>query len=427
MLEREAILEVGLYSRELLDRLDPWLARREAIVVLGPRRAGKTSLLKLVAQRFLREEEPVFFFDMEDPDDRDILSGGPRALQRFIGSSGMVVIDEFHLLPDPVPFVKLAVDHHPGLKLLLTGSSSLAFLKGFRDSLIGRTVEFHLFPLSFREFLVFKEQDRYSAFLEPGFSLFEPTLPTVTTIPEKLVSLFHEYLVFGGFPEVVLAREEDVKGKLLSQVFRLYALRDLKMLFVPREEGVFEKVFLALAGTTGGLVKYSELASEIGVSPKTVKRYVELLKALFIVQELLPYAPNPRREIKKLPKVYLTDTGLLSWALGGFSPLDRREQMAGVYVENAVFMYFVRNLLPHQRIRFWRKKDGAEVDFIVFSGNEVVPVEVKYRRHVKRITGMRAFLRSRSSSKGVVVTREAWGLEEVREKDVYYVPAMCLA
>ncbi|MBX6423416.1 ATP-binding protein [Thermosulfurimonas sp. F29] len=421
MIGLDRIREESLYPRELLSKLEPWLARREAIVIVGPRRVGKTSLLKLLALRLAEEGKPVFFFDLEDPDDRDVIEAGPGALRKFLGRPGVVFLDEFHLLEDPARFVKLTVDHFPELKLILTGSSSLAVLKHFRDSLIGRLVEFELFSLSFREFLHFREEDSYARWLEP-VSIRQLRAPEPLRIPGKIWELLEEFLLFGGFPEVVLARDPEVKSKLLSQIFRLYALRDLRLLFAQPDPRTFERVFLALSGSVGSIVKFSEMASDIGVNHKTVKHYLELLKALFLVKEVPPLAENPRTELKKACKVYFADTGLLSWALGNFSPLALRPQAAGLYAENMVALALLRNLRPEERLRFWRKKSGPEVDFVVLTSGEYLPVETKFRGRPEKLSGLKSFIKRYRPLRAVVVSRDRWEEKSLNGTKVHFLP-----
>ncbi len=377
MLKSADFLEEKLYPRDLLAAIEPWIKRRQAVVFLGPRRSGKTSLLKIIAQQLHRDLEEVFFFDAEDPDDKDILDQGPAVLRQFLGKGGVVFIDEFHLLENPARFVKLCVDHHPEFKLFLTGSSSLTILKKFKDSLIGRTVEFELLPLNFTEFLLFKGQKHYRNLLR-AFDHRKALLPDIRKVPERLISLCEEYFLFGGFPEVVLADSVEVKTKLISQIFGIYALRDLRQLFPARNEVVFRKVFIALSGSIGSPINFSELGSDVGVSYKTVKQYIELLRALFLVKVLTPFGQNPRTEIKKAPKIYFTDTGLLSWARGSFASLGERPALAGLYAENTVFAGLQQNLSPEERLFYWRSKTGTEIDFIWVRGQRLVPIEVKH-------------------------------------------------
>lgn len=410
-----------LFGRELLARILPWYRRKEAVLILGPRRAGKTSLLKLLARRLEQEGAPTFYFDLEDPDDRDIAEGGPEAVKRWIGGRGVVLLDEFHLLQDPVRFVKLTVDWHPELKLFLTGSSGLRILSRLRDSLIGRVVEFHLYPLGFREFLRFRGEEAFLRLLPPEV-LQSPEAPFPPHLPRKLLDLLHDYLLFGGFPEVVLAEKEEQKITLLAQIFRLYALRDLRDALQAVEEAAFERVFLAFAGSAGTPVNFSEIAREVGVSDKTVRRYVRILEDLFLVHQVPPWGANPRTEIKKRPKVYFVDTGLLSWAYGAFSPLERRPQMAGAYAETAVALALLIRRGPAVRVRYWRTKHGEELDFLWIEGERVVPIEVKFQARPGIPSGLRAFLRAYPAPQAVVVTRDHREERTLGRTRLRYIP-----
>ena len=425
MLGKDGIREKRLIHRELLEDIYPWIGRREAVLVLGPRRAGKTSLLLLLAQKILEFRDDVFYFDMEDPDDRDILSSGTKALKQFVGGHGVVMIDEFHLMENPSNFVKLAVDHHPELKLFLSGSSSTAILSKFKDSMVGRIVEFELYPLSFREFLRFKGETRYLNML-PHIDLWNLTLPEFR-IPERIVELYSEYLVYGGFPEVVLSEKREIKTKLLSQIFRIYAVRDLKLLLSGRDTATFERVFLALTGTVGNLLNFTEIARDVGVSVKTVQSYVRLLEALFLVKRLYPFGRNPRTEIKKSPKIYIIDTGLLSWGLGNFSPVYRRPKEAGIYAENAVFLGLIRRIEPHQRLRFWRKKSGVEVDFLMLDREMLIPIEVKFREKATVPSTLRSFCREYRPSHAIVATKSTSARLKIGQTDVFMLPAALMS
>ncbi len=424
MLTEKEIIEKKLFHRDILEIIYPWINRREAVVILGPRRAGKTSLLLLIAHMILKSRKDVFYFDMEDPDDRDIVNAGPKSLKQFIGGHGIVLIDEFHLIDDPSNFVKLTVDHHPEIKLFLTGSSSTAILSNFRDSMIGRIVEFDLYPLSFREFLMFKGEKRYLNML-PLVEIENPTLPEYN-LPERVLELYFEYLLYGGFPEVVLSNDENVKVKLISQIFRIYAIRDLRMLLAGRDAATFENIFLALIGTTSNLLNFSEIARDTGVSVKTAKEYVELLEALFLVKRLYPYRKNPRTEIRKSPKVYIIDTGMLSWGLGNFSTLSQRPKETGVYVENAVFLELMKGLKPHQKLRFWRKKSGVEVDFLLIGGGDIVPIEVKFGEPAKIPSSLRSFCKAYNPSHAIVATKSTSFKQEFNNTRIFFLPAVLL-
>jgi hypothetical protein len=411
-----------LHERELISRILKWSKENVAILILGPRRSGKTSLLKLLSLRFHEEGYKTFYFDLEDPNDRDIVEGGPDALKRFIGGSGIVFLDEFHLLSEPTRFVKLCVDWHPEIKLYLTGSSGLKILYKAKDSLIGRVIEFRLFPLGFREFLTFRGETPYLRLLK-RFS-FEIKSFERVYIPNRILELLDEYLVFGGFPEVVMAETTERKAQLLSQIFRLYALRDLRDALYAVDEIAFERVFLAIAGSTGSPLNLSEIATEVGVSLKTVKRYINLLEFLFLIHRIPPFGANPRTEIKKRQKVYLVDSGLLSWTYGSFAPRDRLSAI-GLQAETAVAISLISRMTPTTRIRYWRNKHGEEVDFLWIDSGELLPIEVKFQPRQKIPSGLRSFLKKYPQHNALVVVRDFYGEELFKGTKIHFLPAPC--
>ncbi len=412
--------KVRLFSRDLLPSLLEWMPRREALLVLGPRRAGKTSLLKLLAQHLHRQGVQSFYFDLEHPEDRSLVEAGPEAVKRLIGGSGVVLLDEFHLLRDPVQFVKLTVDWHSDLKLVLTGSSSLKIRYRLRESLIGRVVEFHLYPLSFREFLQFRQASQWLRLLPP--EEWPPRSEFRIPPPEPLQNLLHEYLLYGGYPEVVLTENPQHKARLLTQFFELYALRDLHDFVRAVDEVALERVLVSVAGTVGSPLNVSQIARDVGVSDKTVRRYLDLLEALFLIHRIPPLAANPRTEIKKQPKIYLLDSGLLSWSLGSFVPLDRRPAVLGLYVETAVALSLLRRWRPTRRVRYWRTKHNVEVDFVWLEGENRWPVEVKYQRDPGWPRGLRAFIRKFQPSRAFVLTRDTLREEELMGTRVQWLP-----
>lgn len=422
MLRAEEINNLKLYPRYLLQRLIKLIDNKESIIVEGPRRVGKTSLLFLLSQFLSKKKEKVFYFDLEDPEDFDIVSGGPKSLKKIYGK-GYFLIDELHILNEPDKLIKLTVDHHPEIKLICSGSSSIAINRKFKDSLIGRIIELKMYPLNFREFLIFIEKQEFIKVI-PKFNIFSPSTEGIKLIPNFLFTDYEEYLRFGGYPEVVLSKNEDEKRRILAQMFRIYAKRDLISLFKLRREIAFERFFYAVAGTAGNLLNLSEIAGEIGVSVKTVKEYLSILEGLFLVKVLHPFAFNVRTEIKKMPKIYFIDTGLLNWAIGNFL-LSKEKYNIGRVVENAVFISLLRNFSNRANIHFWHKRSGGEVDFLV-SKESIVPIEVKWKRRFMVPLSLKNFMRTYRINTGIILTRKGSELRTENNYSFYFVPAMVL-
>ncbi len=430
MLSKEEIGSRGLLPREMLNSIRPWMKRKEALMVEGCRRAGKTSLLMLAARERIESGEKVVFLDLEDPDDLDVADAGPKSVKQLLGGPGTVFIDEIHKHRAPGQFIKLAVDHHPEMKLVCTGSSSLRYCTRSTDSLIGRTVEFELGPLSFREFLLFRgDSTRTLIEAEPNL---DPTVKRTwrgrkpARVTDRLQRQFEQYALFGGFPEVVLTRDKAVRRKLLGQMFRIYALRDLKDLFEVREEAALRRFFTALASGVGGEFKQSEMASEVGVSPKTARRYLEILEALYLVKTVRPFLRNPRSEIRKLPKVYFADSGLLAWT-AGWGETNGQPAEAGRLMENVMACSLSRRTAEGSALRFWKKRAGPEVDFVITTGNRVLPIEVKWRRSPSPTAGLRTFMETYRPLRAIMATRETFELRRIGDDRIELIPALLLA
>ncbi len=214
----EEITQRKLLPRDLLGAVKPFLKRPEAVVITGPRQAGKTSLLFLLAQEIIKKRKGrVFFYDLEFPEDLELLKD--LSFPSSLPSGSYLFVDEIQYHPFPDRFIKLTVDHLKGkIKLIVSGSSSLEMKKRFREAMVGRKIEFVLLPLSFKELLLFKGKNDLLAHLKK--------------ISYKSISAYlEEYLTYGGYPAVVLENNRDVKKRLLGEIFTSYLYRDIFPLF----------------------------------------------------------------------------------------------------------------------------------------------------------------------------------------------------
>jgi len=406
------INKMKLFPRDTLWRIIPWLKEREAIVITGARRVGKTFLLYLIAQEIGKD---VYFFDLEDPEDYEIVSSGPDAVAHFV-KSGYVFIDEIQYLGSFSKFIKLAVDHYPQIKLLCSGSSALSIAKGYSDALVGRVVEFELLPLSFREFLYFKVKEQYlSLFADKNLKVFKPT--------GALNKMFEEFLLYGGYPEVALLDSTEKKITYIANIFRIYGKRDIKSFFEINKEIAFERFFHTLSDSIGSILSISKISSDLGISPKTLERYLTILSNLYLIKLLPPLSRNIRTEIKKAKKPYFIDTGLLNWAKGSFLDVSKRGDI-GEITENLSYLSIKRKLKNDGRLLFWRKKSGAEVDFII-SNRTIIPIESKWSRNVKLGKGFYSFINQYHPKKAIILTKDTFRKEKLKDGiEIHFIPLM---
>jgi len=399
------LVELQLHSRDITPRITPWLKEHEAIVISGGRRTGKTSLMYLLGRQM---SGPAHVLDMEVPEDRDIALAGPDALEQVTGG-GTVFIDEIQHLPDFPRFIKLCVDYHPHLKLVVSGSSSLAIAQGFSDELVGRIVMFELSVLSFREYLDFR-----------GYGSLAGVKTAQGDVLPQVNHLFSEYLQYGGYPRVALLETAEMKMQYLGDLIRVYAQRDVDALTRIGDEAAFERFIHAVSVSAGSMVNVREIASDIGVSDKTLARYLQILQQLYLVHLVPPLARNVRSEVKRTPKLYFGDTGLLNWARGSFLPIERRGD-AGAIAENYAFLALTRSLGQGERLHYWRKTSGAEVDFVVADG-DLLPVEVKWSGDPSAGRGFTSFLEQYKPPRAVVLTRGVTRSGTVGSVPVEYRP-----
>lgn len=341
----------------------------DILLFVGPRQAGKTTILRQIQSR-IENHTPSYWITLEDPDFLGLLNESPKNLFRIIPANQeqkvFVFIDEIQYLNNPTNVLKYLYDEYRDkVKLIVSGSSAFYIDETFQDSLVGRKKIFTVYPLSFREFLRFKNQD----------SFIDKDLSSLSLIETQAVSdLYQEYMTYGGYPRVVLAPMQQKEDEL-REIAYSYIKKDILEAGIRREETFF-KLMKILAEKPGSLVNNSELANTLGVNVLTVEKYIHVMRKSFHIIMARPFARNVRSELTKMPKVYWVDLGLRNFLSGSLAPYVVREDQ-GRLLENAV----VRQLLAKKsedEIKFWRTKNGQEVDFV--AGSQAYEVKVEARR-----------------------------------------------
>jgi len=293
-------------------------------------------------------------------------------------------LDEIQAMPQIVKAIKYLYDHYD-VKFLLTGSSSFYLKNLFPESLAGRKFVFELYPLDFEEFLIFKGIDK--AFY-PTFSEQDKNKNPV--IYEKVKGLYEEYLVYGGFPQVVVESDLSRKKLHLDDIFKSYFEKDVRNLADFRDINAFRDLLLLLMQRVGSKLDITKLASEVGVSRDTVYSYLSFLEGTYFVSLVAPFSRSADREVSGTKKVYLCDTGMLNH----FAKIGE-----GSLFENAVF----NNLRKYGRINYYQKRSGAEIDFVV---DQRVGIEAKIRGVAADLKKLRKTSLSLGLEESYVVTKD---------------------
>lgn len=353
--------------RDITLRAQKYLNTDEILLFIGARQAGKTTILKQLRDNLEKDGQTTYFLNLEDPDYLKLLDASPKNIFKIfsigLNKISFIFIDEIQYLANPSNFLKYLYDEYRGkVKLCVSGSSAFYIDEKFRDSLAGRKKIFNVFTLSFREFLRFKKEENLSQKSFDNLSVSDK---------EKIEYYYREFIVFGGYPRVVLAPQEE-KNEILRDIAYSYIKKDVLETGIKREE-VFYKLFKILSTQSGNLVNASELAATLGVSKPSIDNYLHIMQKSFHIKLIAPFFKNIRKELTKMPKIYFCDLGLRNFFSDNFKPFETRNDK-GVLLENAVF----RQLMERHDIsdiKFWRTIQQNEIDFIL-EDKEALEVKV---------------------------------------------------
>lgn len=334
-----------------------------AVVLTGPRQAGKTTLLKHL---FGRE---YAYVSLELPDMRAVALEDPRSfLDRF---SPPVIFDEIQYAPELLPYLKEMIDEarDEAGQFILTGSQNLLLIERVTESLAGRAAILRLLPMSRRE-----------AFGNPEAPLaWEAEEDTGVRRVLSPKDLWREFLR-GGYPELVADPGRNIQLWHASYT-QTYLERDVRSLRQVGDLTQFQNFLRALAARSGQLLNLSDLARDLGVAVNTGKAWLSVLEATHQIFIVRPYFANIGKRLVKTPKIYFTDTGTLCHLTGLRDPEHAAAgPMAGSLMETAVVGEIIKTLTNRglsPQVYFWRTASGVEVDFLVEAGTKLIPVEVK--------------------------------------------------
>ena len=326
-----------LYS-ELLDAANNY----PVVTIIGPRQAGKTTLAKSAFPKYT-------YCNLEHPELRKLAIDDPGAF--FARFSGQLIIDEIQRAPNLLSYIQVMVDEKEEKgQFILTGSHQLALHQSISQSLAGRTAILKLLPLSLREL------SKHSIHLDRN-----------------------EVIYNGFFPRVY--KDQLNPTKAYRNYFETYVERDVRQLVNIKELANFEKFLKLIAGRVGQVINYSSLTNDIGVSNNTLKNWLSVLEASFIILKLEPYFENFGKRVIKSPKIYFTDTGLLCYLLGIEKPEQlERDPLIGQIFENLVVIECLKsryNQGLNHNLFFYRSDKGQEVDLIYKKGRQLIPIEIK--------------------------------------------------
>jgi hypothetical protein len=354
------------------------LKDNKAIILLGPRQAGKSTLLQLMLPQL---KQPVAWWNGDETDIRSLLEKpGSTRLKSLIGNNKTVVIDEAQRIENIGLCIKLITDNIKEVKVIATGSSAFELANKINEPLTGRKWEYYLYPLSFGEMA------EHTGLLE-----------------EK--RLLHHRLLYGYYPEIVTSPGNE--QALLKQLANSYLYKDILTWERIQKPDKLEKLVQALAFQTAQLISYNELGQLCGLNAETVEKYIHLLEKAFIVFRLPAFSRNLRNELKKSYKIYFYDNGLRNAVINQFNPVTLRNDTGQLW-ENWFIserMKFLNNTQQHVSRFFWRTLAQQEVDYIEDTNGTITAFECKWNAKAKG-TVSRAFINAYPKAATHLVTPE---------------------
>lgn len=339
-----------MIKRSLENIIDDKLFKGKAIIIMGPRQVGKTTLLK----QLLDNRDDVLWLNGDEQDVRNIFENiSSSRLKLIIGDKKTVVVDEAQRISDIGLKLKLITDQIPDVQLIATGSSSFELANLVNEPLTGRKWEYKMLPVSFEEMVA------HHGLLE-----------------EK--RLLPHRMIYGYYPEVVM--NPGVEESLLAQLSDSYLYRDILTLDKIKKSEKIVKLLQAIAFQIGSEVSYNELGQLCGLDSKTVEKYVILLEQSYIVFRLSSFSRNLRNELKYSRKIYFFDNGIRNAVIGNFMQIENRTD-AGALFENFVIserMKYINYHIPFAQSWFWRTSAKQEIDYIEQRNGKLSAYEFKW-------------------------------------------------
>ncbi len=356
------------------------LDRREITVILGARQTGKTTLLKKI---YSDTNKQKCFIDLDIFENQSIFKSYSEVM-RYLKFEGYeknreftLFIDEFHKVKDIGKILKNIYDNNPEIKIFATGSSSIEIISRMKESLAGRKRIYNLYPLSFKELLLFRDESLHKKFIHSD------TYTIPTSAEKKLYEMIKEYCVFGGYPEVALERKRDEKKNIIRDIFDLFVEKDLINFLKTKNPQAAHNILKYVAINSGQIINHTDISNTCSVDINTLKKYLNILEKTFIIKNIPPFFTNKKKEIVKAPKIYFYDPGIRNYFLKNFAFFEDRSDTSFL-LENYFFSQFIKKAAWDEDIKYWRDKNGREVDFITQKNNRIKAYEIKNKNVIKK-------------------------------------------
>ncbi len=361
--------------RNLFEPLAAHLDKKEFTILTGARQTGKSTLLRQLETYCKESSKPCVFLNLENRDILSILDENPLNLLSYlpdVEGRAIAFLDEIQYLKDPSNMLKLLYDEHMDrVKIVATGSSAFYIDDHFRDSLAGRKRVFQLLTCSFDEYLRLNGKDDLLA----AYQRITSSKQAKTAQLEYLRQQWQSYLLYGGYPAVITEPDRKEKIERLKEIRDSFIKRDILESGVQNETAFFH-LFRLLAEQSGCIINVHELSTTLRIKNDTANNYLRILQKYFHLALVKPFFRNLRKELTKMPKGFLLDSGLRNSLLNNFQLIPDRMDKGELW--ETAFFRVLADKYGRDEIYYWRTADGNEVDFVIPEIETPFAIEVKY-------------------------------------------------
>ncbi len=409
-----------MIERQMIKEINKWMSARKYIILKGARQVGKTTILQMLEKNALNPKAFLICDNIDFGSRINTPSDLIFYIKEFHGfdeeKKFFLFLDEFQYIKNAGLFLKNIYDKYPNIKIIASGSSSLEITKN-SEFLTGRSIDFHVSPLSFQEVLSYFLQKEIE---KKCLSDFEEIVRFYKFYKKELDKVFLEYLSYGGLPQIVIEREKEKKKTLLYEYTKKYIEKDIVNFLEIENISGFNNLLKLSADNIGSLLNIHSVSNMLNMANKTVNKYFDILEGTFVCRRVKPFYKNLRSEISKSPKIFFNDLGIRNSLLKINDFLTEKIDL-GAETENFIFNE-LSNRFAEDQIHFYRTIGGSEIDFLIERNiREYFLIEVKYRANIKKNIAFKNFSEKYKDIKlnKIIITRDILKKDE----NVFYIPA----
>ncbi len=361
-----------MYKRSIEKKITNKIGKGKAIIVVGPRQVGKTTLLKNILG-----SKDCLFLDGDNPKVRSLLDNpNTEEIKNIIGKHKLVFIDEAQRIAGIGLTLKIINDQFKYVQLFACGSSSFDLANKINEPLTGRKWEYQLYPISWEEF------ENYHGYLYAEQQL-------------------EDRLLYGFYPDVLNNPGEEIS--ILKNLVDSYLYRDILAYSEIRKPEVLDKLVQALALQVGSEVNYTELSRIVNIDKNTISKYIDILQKGYVVYKVASFSRNIRNEIKTNKKIYFYDNGVRNMVIGNFDPLELRTDRGAIWENFLISERVKQNEYKESLAKtyFWRTKQQQEVDFVEDKAGKIYGYEFKWSDK-KRVKLPKRFVETYNATEKII-------------------------